>query len=285
MLIVHYDDNCEERLYITQDLNCSCFLLELIFLFFGFVVYLNADLGLSGLSSCYISVLLFHFGSSPLTLWISLNSDSLPLFQLPPSLRHILSSFLHLFVSYPCFGRGHEILMICETFSGSQVRRNLSVFIALHFQVLIVLFSLVIRLRRLEIYYQRVGRTLTDLPSIFQIIQLRFSDIFLLTSDHPLGIYVNVYKLEIAVEIVVILSVAELCLGDKFSDPFPLHPINQATSSKLLSFSVSLVCPVWAGRSKLGGKHYHVAAVMYQLHLWQITCEILYHAYSYKWGH
>ena len=66
MLIVHYDDNCEERLYITQDLNCSCFLLELIFLFF--VVYLNADLGLSGLSSCYISVLLFHFGSSPLTL-------------------------------------------------------------------------------------------------------------------------------------------------------------------------------------------------------------------------
>ena len=67
MLVIHYGDNCEERLYITQDLNCSCFLLELIY-FFGFVVYLNADLGLSGLSSCYISVLLFHFGYSPLIL-------------------------------------------------------------------------------------------------------------------------------------------------------------------------------------------------------------------------
>ena len=67
MLLVHYGDNCEERLYITQDLNRSYFLLELAS-FYGFVVYLNADLGLSGLSSCYISVLLFHFGYSPLTL-------------------------------------------------------------------------------------------------------------------------------------------------------------------------------------------------------------------------
>ena len=272
------------RDYITQDLNCSCFLLELISSFFGFVVYLNADLGLSGLPSCYTSVLLFHFGYSLLTLWISLNSDSLPLFQLSPSLQDILSSFLHLFISYPCFARGHEILMICETFSGSQVHQNRSVFIALHFQLLIVLCSLVIRLRRLESYYQRVGRTLKDLPSIFQIIQLRFSDIFSLTSDHPLGIYGNIYKLKIAVEIVVILKVAELCLGDKFSDPFLLHPLNQAASSELLSFSVTLVCPDRVARSKVGGKHNHVAVVMYQLHLWQITCEILYHIYSYKWG-
>ena len=106
------------------------------------------------------------------------------------------------------------------------------------------------------------------LPSIFQIIQLRFSDIFLLTSDHPLGIYVNVYKLEIAVEIVVILKVAELCLGDKFSDPFPLLLLNQAASGKLLSFSVSLVCPV-----ELGDQSWEGSIIMWQMSCTNCICD------------
>ena len=42
-----------------KDFSSSCFLLELISSLFGFAVYLNADLGLSALSSWYSSVLLF----------------------------------------------------------------------------------------------------------------------------------------------------------------------------------------------------------------------------------
>lgn len=66
----------------------------------------------------------------------------------------------------------------------------------------------------------------------------------LLTLKYPWGIYDNIYKWKISIEIDVTLVVAEPCLKAKLCDSFLLYPLYQAATTKLLSFYISFVRPV-----------------------------------------
>lgn len=147
MVVVYYVD-CLLR-WITHDYNrrrakshknfkSNCLLPWLISSLFGFAMYLNAGLHLPDPSSYYIPALFF----ASFRLFPFLDLVDLPLFWLPALCtdfpHHLGTSCHHSFVYLllPMLQETMQGLVVFETFPGSQIHQDLSLFLILLFQLL-----------------------------------------------------------------------------------------------------------------------------------------------------